>query len=130
MMLNRCLLGAVVLLLVASSSASAAEGAAGKWTWTFKRPDGKEVKSVLTLKQDGEKLTGVSKLDTGEEHPIENGKVAGDTVSFSITRERDGRKMTANYSGKLTADAITGKITTKRGDEDVSYDWKATRVND
>lgn len=128
-MLNRCVLAAVVLLSVASS-AFAADGAAGKWTWTFKRPDGKEVKSVLTLKQEGEKLTGTSKLDTGEEHPIENGKLAGDTLSFSITRERDGRKLTANYSGKLSADAITGKVTTRRGDEDVSYDWKATRVKE
>ena len=129
-MLNRSMLALVVVLLVSPLALAADSGAAGKWTWTFKRPDGKEVKSVLTLKQDGQKLTGVSKLDTGEEHQIENGKFEGGTVSFSITRVRDGQSVTANYAGKLDADTITGKVTAKRGGQDISNDWKATRVKE
>ena len=41
-----------------------------------------------------------------------------------ITRERDGQSFTIKYSGKVSADTITGKIET--GDR--TRDWKAERV--
>jgi hypothetical protein len=88
---------------------------------------------TLTLKQEGEKLTGkVSSpgRDGGaaRETEIADGSVKGADVTFSVTREFNGNKMTSKYSGKLSADAITGKVESKdRDGKDVSRDWTAKK---
>ena len=126
-----------VLALGNVSTASAedkAPSATGNWTWTVPgRDGGAERKMSLTLKQEGEKLTG--KLSSpgrdggaARETEITDGSVKGTDVKFSVTREFNERKMTSNYSGKLSADAITGKVETKdRDGNDQSRDWTAKR---
>lgn len=87
----------------------------------------------LALKQDGEKLTGklVSPGRDGgapRETEISEGSVKGADVTFSVTREFNGNKMLSKYSGKLTADTITGKIESKdREGNDRSRDWTAKK---
>jgi hypothetical protein len=82
----------------------------------------------LTLKLDGEKLTGKMAGRNGNDTEIENGKVNGDEVSFDITRERNGNKFTSKYNGKLSGDTITGKIESKNRDGEArSRDWTAKR---
>ena len=66
----------------------------------------------------------------GSETQIENGKVDGDTISFSVTREFNGNKSTSKYSGKVAGDTITGKIETERNGESRSRDWTAKRVKE
>ncbi|MGA2544373.1 MAG: hypothetical protein ABSG78_22710 [Verrucomicrobiota bacterium] len=55
---------------------------------------------------------------------IKDGKVDGDTVSFSVTSSRGGNDITTLYKGKVTADKITGTRTV--GDND-PVDWVATK---
>ncbi len=89
---------------------------------------------TLTLTQDGEKLAG--KLSSpgrdggaARETEISEGAVKVADVTFSVTREFNGTKMTSNYSGKLTAGAITGKIESKdRDGNDQSRDWTAKKA--
>ena len=111
-----------------------APSATGTWTWTAPaRNGGAERKMTLTLTQDGEKLTG--KLSSpgrdgaaARETEIAEGSVKGAEVAFSVTREFNGTKMTSKYSGKLTADAITGKIESKdRDGNDQKRDWTAKK---
>jgi hypothetical protein len=45
-------------------------------------------------------------------------------------REVNGTKMTTKYSGKVTADAIKGKMEFERNGEPVSRDWEAKRGSD
>jgi hypothetical protein len=126
-----------VLALGSVSTASAedkAPSATGNWTWSIPgRDGGAERKMTLTLKQDGAKLTGkVSSpgRDGGaaRETEIADGSVKGADVTFSVTREFNGNKMTSKYSGKLSADAITGKVESKdRDGKDVSRDWTAKK---
>ena len=122
-----------VLTLGAASQALAAD-ATGTWTWT--RParagGGDPAKMTLTLKADGEKLTGTltSPGRQGGEPTkteISEGKVKADEVSFSVTREFNGNKMTSKYSGKVTADTIKGKTESERNGETQSRDWEAKR---
>ena len=132
---RRTLLLAATSALFALTTATFAQDAkpvdaSGKWKWTFARPDGQSVESTLAAKQDGQKLTGTSVLSTGEKHEISNGKVEGNTVAFEITRERQGQKVTARYSGKLEGDTIKGKIETPAGGQARSYDWEAKRVKE
>ena len=126
-----------LLALGAISTVSAEEKAAsatGNWTWTIQgRDGGAERKMTLALKQDGEKLTGKLSSpgrDGGEarETEIEEGSVKGADVAFSVTREFNGNKRTSKYTGKLSADAITGKVTSKdRDGNDQSRDWTAKK---
>ena len=119
------------------STASAddkAPSATGTWTWTTPgRNGGAERKMTLTLTQDGEKLTG--KLSSpgrdggaAREVEIADGSVKGADVAFTVTREFNGNKMVSKYTGKLTADAITGKTEYKdREGKDQSRDWTAKK---
>src|SRR5687767_6565044 len=111
-----------------------AASATGNWTWTVPgRDGGAERKMSLALKQDGEKLTGkVSSpgRDGGaaRETEITDGSVKGADVTFSVTREFNGTKRTSKYTGKLSADAITGKVESKdRDGADQSRDWTAKK---
>jgi hypothetical protein len=95
------------------------------------RNGGPDRTNTLTLKVDGDKLTG--KLVTPgrggrtNEMEIAEGKLAGDAVSFTITREFNGNTMTSKYSGKVEGDTIKGKIDFERDGEAQSRDWEAKR---
>ena len=107
----------------------------GTWTWSTPGRDGGEPrKSTLTLKADGEKLTG--KLSTpgrqgGEPRvtDISNGMIKGDDVSFSVTREFGGNSFTTKYNGKISGDSIKGKIEIpgRDGGNPTTRDWEAKR---
>src|SRR5687768_1786414 len=125
-----------VLALGGISTASAedkAPSATGTWTWTVPgRDGGAERKMSLTLTQAGEKLTGKLSSPGREgavrETEIADGSVKGADVTFSVTREFGERKVTSKYSGKLSADTITGKVESKdRDGNDQSRDWTAKR---
>jgi len=107
----------------------------GTWTWTGRGGGGGggggERKMTLKLKTEGEKVTGTLSFPGRDgqtrDTEISNGKLKGDELSFSVTREFNGNKMTAKYNGKVTADSIKGKIETERNGETQSRDWEAKR---
>jgi hypothetical protein len=105
----------------------------GTWTWTRPgRNGGQDVKMTLKLKVEGDKLTGklTSPGRQGGEPvviDIKDGKVKGDEVSFTVTREFNGNTMTSKYNGKVTTDAIKGKMESERNGETQSRDWEAKR---
>jgi len=108
----------------------------GTYSWTMQgRQGGPERKITLKLKTEGDKLTGAVSSPGRDgntmETKIEEGKVKGEEISFSVVREFNGNKMTSKYSGKLTADGIKGKIeSTGRDGEVRSRDWEAKRVKE
>jgi hypothetical protein len=123
-------------LLAFTATAQSSEKKAdptGTWTWSVPGRDGGPARvSTLKLKADGDKLTGtLSAPGRGGSEPrqtqIENGKVNGDQVSFSVTREFNGNKMTSKYSGKLSGDSIKGKMEFERNGEPQTRDWEAKR---
>jgi hypothetical protein len=120
------------VLAFGTYTASAAD-ASGTWTWSVLGRDGGEArKSTLKLKVEGEKLTGTLSSPgrqgaQARETAIENGKVKGDEVSFTVTREMNNTKFTQKYSAKLTADTLKGKVEFERNGETQSRDWEAKR---
>ncbi len=121
-----------VLTLGAVTSAQAAD-VTGNWTWSRPGRNGGEAqKMTLTLKADGEKLTG-SLTSPGRQGgdpvktEISEGKVKGDEVSFAVTREWNGNKMTTKYSGKVSGDTLKGKTESERNGETQSRDWEAKK---
>jgi hypothetical protein len=105
----------------------------GTWTWSQAgRNGGTPRVSTLKLKVDGDKLTG-SITTPGRQGAdptttnIENGKVKDDEISFSVTREFGGNKVTQKYSGKISGDNIKGKMEFDRNGEAQSRPWEAKR---
>jgi hypothetical protein len=108
---------------------------AGTWTWTVPgRNGGPERKMTLKLKVEGDKLTGklTSPARGGEtrDTEIKDGKVKGSEISFTISREINGNTFTTKYTGKVTEEAIKGKVEFERNGESRSRDWEAKRVAD
>ena len=125
--MKRIMAMSMVVLFVGLVGAAIAADATGTWKWTVNF-GGQSRDATAKLKQEGEKLTGVYiGGQSNTETAIENGSVKGDTVSFSVTRERDGQKRVTKYTGTLKDDTITGKSEGQRGGETQSNDWVAKR---
>jgi hypothetical protein len=101
----------------------------GTWTWSFQRPNGETMTSTLTLKQDGDKITGTV---TGRNKPsdIQDAKLTGDDLTFKVVRTRNDQTITMTYDGKVTADEIKGKISSDMAGNTMSRDWDAKRSTD
>jgi hypothetical protein len=106
----------------------------GTWKWSVPGRNGGPARdNTMTLKRDGDKLTGKVKGGrAGDEGTdIEEGKIKGDEISFKVTREFNGNKIVAKYKGTLSEDTIKGKAEIDRGTGDpVSRDWEAKREDD
>jgi len=120
---------AVCLALVSCFTANADDkktDPTGTWKWSFTGQNGQTRESTLTLKLDGDKLTG-SLAGRNGDTAIANAAVKGDEISFEVTREFNGNKVTSKYTGKLSGDSIKGKIESTRDGQPQSRDWDAKR---
>jgi hypothetical protein len=79
----------------------------GTWNVTVNSPMGAQP-STLTLMSEGGALTG-SQTAQGATQPIANGKIDGDTVTWSnsITTPFP---MTLEFTGKLDGDTLNGSV--------------------
>jgi len=92
---------------------------------------GPDRKSTLKLKLEGEKVTGTltapARGGESSDVAISEGKLKGDEISFAVTREVQGNKITSKYTGKISGDSIKGKMAFERNGEAQSRDWEAKR---
>src|SRR5581483_11313800 len=106
--MKRVIALALIVVAVGIATPAIAADATGTWKWTTSF-NGQTRDSTLKLKQEGDKLTGVYVGgQSNTETPIEDAKIAGDKISFKVTRDRNGQKFTTAYSGTLKDDTITG----------------------
>ena len=126
-MIRRAVL-AVLILLAVTGVALAADAVTGKWVWEsrgfgFGGGGGAAMKTTLTLKADGAKLSGtitVPSFGGGppepgaapqmEEVQISNGKVDGNNITFEVSREMMGNTRTTKYEGVLSGGELKIKI--------------------
>ena len=135
MQLKKNLTPLLALTILAIGTAVQAADATGTWGWTRPgRNGGADQKMTLKLKVDGEKLTGTlsSPGRDGQttETAIADAKVKGEEISFTVTREFNGNTMVSKYHGKVSADAIKGKIESDRNGQPQSRDWEAKRATE
>lgn len=97
----------------------------GKWIGEFTTPDGQTRQSTFNFQVSGEALTGTVASTRGESK-IDEGKVVGDDVSFSVTRNFNGNDMKFVYKGKVTGDEI--KFNVSVGDGDRTFELVAKRA--
>lgn len=100
-------------------------GVGGTWRWSVSTPRG-ERHYVLRLKQQFQKFNGIVSTD-GQETPVTNAKLVGDQLSFTITREIGGQKVTMNFSGQVNGDTIRGSVDVQGGPFAGKRKWTAKR---
>lgn len=91
----------------------AAGGVSGTYTWEQPGGGGNTMTTTLTLKQEGDKLTGTIS-GRGGDTSIEDGTVEGNNIKFTVTREWQGNKMTMQYSGTVSGSDLKLTQTTSR----------------
>jgi len=95
---------------------AAAADITGTWKATFEGPNGPR-ETTFNFKADGSKLTGTVVGGRGGESPIENGKIDGDNVSFTVTRKFQDREFKQEYKGKV--DGNTMKLSFQMGERSI-----------
>ena len=120
---RRILLSFIVLILAAG--AAGAGDVSGTWVAEFTTPNGQTRESTFTFEVDGEELTGTVSGRRGDT-PIEDGKIAGDEISFSVTRDFGQGDMKFLYEGTLTGDEIAMTVTIE--DRDRTFEMTAKRA--
>jgi len=83
----------------------------GKWTGDMPGRGGDTTPTTFTFKVDGDKLTGSMTGPQGD-IPLQEGKVAGNQVSFSTTLDFGGNSIKILYKGTVSGDQI--KMTRER----------------
>jgi len=118
---------AIFAIAVMFSMVARADDAAitGKWTAEVQGRNGAQTQT-FTLKAAGKSLTGT--VGGGQnESAIADGKVDGDQISFSVTRQMRGNDVKMEYTGKVAGDEI--KFTVKTEGRDQTQEITAKRSN-
>jgi len=94
-----------LVLLAAFAVVLSAADISGTWKGSAETQFGK-VERTFVFKVDGSKLTGETSSDRFGKSPIEEGKVEGDSLSFTITASYQGNEAKVYYKGKVAGDVI------------------------
>jgi hypothetical protein len=81
----------------------------GTWKANYTSPDGRDRETKFVLQTIGSALTGTI-VDASEETPIQDGKVIGDAISFSVVSNVKGEQWKVKFTGERTGDIIQLKI--------------------
>ena len=86
----------------------------GKWTAEMPGRGGNAMTVEFNLKADGNNLNGTVSGRRGETQ-ISDGKVDGDSITFSVIREFNGNQFKQNYKGKIDGNTIHFTVTMEGG---------------
>jgi hypothetical protein len=112
------------LLALFAFSAMAAD-ISGDWKATAEGPNG-AMERTFTFKQDGNKLTGETTSQFTGKSTIADGKVEGDTVTFTIAAKFGDQDVKLSYKGKIAASEI--KLTSQMADGGMApIEWTAKK---
>ena len=86
-----------------SIAAIALADANGMWKASFETQVGTQ-EYTFEFKVDGDKLTGMTKSNLLGENEIADGKVDGNTITFTETGNYQGMPLTFTYTGEVIGD--------------------------
>jgi hypothetical protein len=115
---------ALVLVSLLAVSAMASD-LTGKWSGTFKVDGGDHtVPQLFLLKQQGKTLTGSGGPNSGEQYPIENGRIEGNDIRFELTtgewkftydlRQTESEALHGDLKLESVGDSRTAKVSLER----------------
>jgi len=80
----------------------------GKWELTINTPLGTQ-QSTLTVNSNGDSFSGTQSAASGDERPIEDGKISGDNLSWKASISRP-MALTLEFTATVQGDAMTGSV--------------------
>jgi hypothetical protein len=114
-----------VLLALCALSAMAAD-IDGTWKGTAETPNG-TIERTFVFKVDGSKLTGETTSQMMGKSTITDGKVDGDSLSFTITVKFQDNEVKLNYTGKVSGKQIRFHV--ESADGGMTLDYVANKVS-
>jgi hypothetical protein len=99
---------AAIVLLFTSLAGQAAD-ISGPWKLAYTTENGLRREATLNLKVEGDHLSGALTSDRGTAR-IEEGKVSGGEVSFTLLRKGNGDEIAIHYEGKVESGAMKLKM--------------------
>jgi osmotically-inducible protein OsmY len=115
----------ILALFALFAGTALAADISGNWKGSAETPNG-TVERTFVFKVDGHKLTGETNSERFGKSTIEDGKVDGDDVSFSLTVNVQGTEGKVLYKGKVDGDTIKFKVELQALGQ--TLDMTATRV--
>ena len=114
----------IAMALMILAACAMAGDVSGKWSGSI-MPDGEDGARPLYLifSQDGNKLTGSGGPNESEQHPMQNGKIEGDRLTFEVQAGKGtfvfdlkiaGDEAKGDLQFKGDSETRTGKVTLKR----------------
>jgi len=108
----------LILLAVFALTASAAD-ISGNWKGRVESQNG-TIERTFTFKVDGHKLTGETTSNNFGKSTLEDGKVEGDGVSFTLTVSMGGNENKVYYKGKVVdANTINFQVEVRGFDQKI-----------
>jgi hypothetical protein len=115
----------VLALICVLAAVGLAADISGKWSAQVPGRDGQAREQVFTFKVAGDAVTGTMSAGQAGEAPIADGKLSGDTLTFTVTREMGGNSVKWNFTGKIAGDEIKLK---REGGQGQPREFTAKRV--
>ena len=101
---------AVLVAAAALAGQAAKVDVTGKWAFSVQVGDAGSGTPTVTLKQDGEKLTGHYSSQTFGEQEL-TGSIKGSDFKFTFTADVQGNSLTVTYTGTVESkDALKGSV--------------------
>jgi hypothetical protein len=111
----------LILLIALFAITLSAADVTGTWKAVAQGANG-TIKRTFAFKQDGTRLTGKTISDRWGKSTIENGKIEGDTLSFTLTVIFDIGSLKIFITGKVEGDVI--KMTAEASGSTFEFDAK------
>jgi hypothetical protein len=116
----------LVCLIAALACIAAAADINGTWKATAEGPNG-SMERTFVFKVDGSKVTGETTSSMMGKSTIDDGKIDGDTVTFTITVKFQENEMKLNYKGKVSGNEIHFTVENPAGGNTI--EWNAKKVS-
>ena len=114
---------ALTALLSALVFSAMAADVSGKYVADVPGRQGNTQQTTFTLKSDSGAVTGMVTTPRGDT-PIADGKVSGDTISFTTTMKMGDNEMKMMYTGKISGDSIDFTRTREGADQSQKFTAK------
>jgi hypothetical protein len=114
-----------LLLLAVFAFTALAADVTGTWKGTAETPNG-NIERTFVFKVDGSKLTGTTSSQMFGESKIEEGKIEGDNLSFTVNVKYEGNEVKVNYTGKVNGNEMKLHV---EADGGFSADYTAKKVS-
>lgn len=97
-------------------------------TWKCEYEIGEQKReSSLTIKKDGDKLTGTMSWSDQKDEKLKDVKLKGGELTFSAVRKLQGNEIAIDYTFKVDGDKLKGKGAADFGGQKQEFEIEAKR---